>query len=1238
MTLSGSQSGATTTSSGDYSFTVAAGGNYTVTPSLAGYTFAPPSQTYTNLNGSQTDNFSATAVAQPTTIVSTFGPNDTTSTVDNDGIGSPSPSNNIQDEFASSFTPSASYTLDSITIAVENLSGTNQLTVYLASGVSQPGSPIESFSLAGIPSVYPGTIETVTSSLHPTLFAGTRYWVVVSAADLTNTYDAWALGLVPIPGELYEQHEFASSTAWFAPPGSPTGAPPGDATGAFSVAGYQVANYTISGQVSLLGAGLNGVAMTLSGSQSGATTTSSGNYSFTVAAGGNYTVTPSLAGYTFAPPSQTYTNLNGSQTDNFSATAVVTNYTISGQVSLLGAGLNGVAITLSGSQSGATTTSSGNYSFTVAAGGNYTVTPSLVGYTFAPPSQNYINLNGNQTANFSAVSGLSINPGGVVNDASYTAPVAAGSIAAAFGDFLLAAPVTDNSSPLVTSLSGLSLQFGTGPLAPLFYASAGQINFQIPWELAGQSQTTLTAALNGASSAAQTVSLAPFAPAIFTTNGQGTGPGAILDSNYHLVSSTNPTTAGATILIYCTGLGPVTNQPPTGSPGPSGPLARTIMTPTVTIGGALANVPFSGLAPGYVGLYQVNAQVPAGSASGDSVPIAISIGGVDSQTGVTVAVAPGVSSTGLSVTSLSTATPLPLTPLYIATSGVNPSAPLIVQFSNAAGFAFSESPIRIGSDGTVVAAVPLYVTPGTGMIGPGSVLLSLTQNDITTPPVAVSIQDLPSVSAYGVQPGQISHAVLDANAMILSRRLNEFQALQLLAGNAIDTSKAQAAVKSLLTAMLQAQIDIDQVASNPSLAIPAAVAKDGSLSSFDASSLDLMDRVTAVFLTQTFGTLLSQAPQTSPSSRPLLFEAYRPADSGSSVLNVLATLTSLEKVNVVTGLADTFVTLTKNALEGNPTTLLQLMDQSTATVGGATSLIGTVAQNPLVGAWGAAISNVYLVTNDIVDVVAFAGAASTNNQALWNAAIDEMQQNTKANMVALASLTAAYPPIAGTNLALGVSAVATLINVGSNIDTIMGPQTDAGTSVIGNSQLTPNIITADLLGGDGHVDLSGDDYVRQAGITFQLGGTTTLNSLTDVNGDYSLIFPIGVAGVNYSNTQAQVVDPISGQTLGTYSVNLSNATVDSQFPQVTANYPSEPSGYSESWCQKLLWASNLFIHDDIIAIEDSESTDPYLASLISPEQAFADLAGDLADRTSLLSSSGCWVELDSISQNPPKWP
>jgi hypothetical protein len=182
-----------------------------------------------------------------------------------------------------------------------------------------------------------------------------------------------------------------------------------------NLSGNQTANftanlvtYTISGQVTLNGAGLSGVTVTLSGGANNtATTGSSGNYSFSnLTSGLNYVVTPSLSGYTFSPPSQGFTGLNVNQSGiNFAATAVTTSYTISGQVTLNGAGLSGVTVTLSGGANNtATTSSSGNYSFSNLTGGlNYVVTPSLSGYTFSPPSQGFTGLNVNQSGiNFAA--------------------------------------------------------------------------------------------------------------------------------------------------------------------------------------------------------------------------------------------------------------------------------------------------------------------------------------------------------------------------------------------------------------------------------------------------------------------------------------------------------------------------------------------------------------------------------------------------------------------------------------------------------------------------------------------------------------------------------------------------------------------------------------------------------------------------------------------------------------------
>jgi uncharacterized protein (TIGR03437 family) len=103
------------------------------------------------------------------------------------------------------------------------------------------------------------------------------------------------------------------------------------------------------------------------------------------------------------------------------------------------------------------------------------------------------------------------------------------------------------------------------------------------------------------------------------------------------VGASRPARTGEFLSIYCTGLGQVTNSPGAGNPALTSPLSQTQSTPLVTIGGVTAKVQFSGLAPGFAGLYQVNVQVPDGISPGEAVPVVVTIGGVASNT-ATIAV------------------------------------------------------------------------------------------------------------------------------------------------------------------------------------------------------------------------------------------------------------------------------------------------------------------------------------------------------------------------------------------------------------------------------------------------------------------------------------------------------------------------------------------------------------------------------------------------------------------------
>jgi uncharacterized protein (TIGR03437 family) len=205
----------------------------------------------------------------------------------------------------------------------------------------------------------------------------------------------------------------------------------------------------------------------------------------------------------------------------------------------------------------------------------------------------------------------------IQNAASFSYNNAAGSLASVFGVDLAAS----NSSVTVTGSSG------TYPAAT-FYVAPNQINFQIPWEVAGDAEVLVKI---------DTVSirlpLSATAPGIFALNSQGTGPGAIINANTGAFALAS---VGQSISIYCTGLGPVTGTPPADDT-PASVSTPITASATVSIGGIAVTPSYAGLAPGFVGLYQVNAQVPTGVASGNAVPVFITVGGVVSNT-VTIAV------------------------------------------------------------------------------------------------------------------------------------------------------------------------------------------------------------------------------------------------------------------------------------------------------------------------------------------------------------------------------------------------------------------------------------------------------------------------------------------------------------------------------------------------------------------------------------------------------------------------
>lgn len=222
--------------------------------------------------------------------------------------------------------------------------------------------------------------------------------------------------------------------------------------------------------------------------------------------------------------------------------------------------------------------------------------------------------------------------GGIVNGASFApgAPVAPGSIVSIFGVDLAEFFGGASAVPLPIALKHVSVSFdfpetGLSVAAPLFYASPGQLNVQVPWEFAGHNFAIVKVRINDTVSNTITLSLRDTAPAVFEFNYQGQQLGVATHADGSVITPANPARRGETIIVYGTGFGSVQTPQSTGQAAPGGEVRLNII-PVSTVG----SVVFAGLAPNFVGLNQLNVRISSGIASG-AQELRFSTGGLTSK-------------------------------------------------------------------------------------------------------------------------------------------------------------------------------------------------------------------------------------------------------------------------------------------------------------------------------------------------------------------------------------------------------------------------------------------------------------------------------------------------------------------------------------------------------------------------------------------------------------------------------
>ncbi|MGH9674744.1 MAG: hypothetical protein ACRD44_16320, partial [Bryobacteraceae bacterium] len=234
-----------------------------------------------------------------------------------------------------------------------------------------------------------------------------------------------------------------------------------------------------------------------------------------------------------------------------------------------------------------------------------------------------------------------LSPGGTVNVANYRPEFTAGGLVSIFGRSLGDSAVF-SATPLPYLLGGACVTLNDRPM-PLMMTSPGQINAQIPPGLAAGRYTLMARSVDRRlASTSQQITVSRYAPAVFVdANGQP----AILHPDGRYVSPANPARRDRTIVLYAVGLGATRGGDITeGNPAPAAPLAETervqVFFGDPRIRESEVIVDWSGLVPGFIGLYQLNLRVPGAHVSGERLPVTLRIGGVDSP--VTGALAPFV--------------------------------------------------------------------------------------------------------------------------------------------------------------------------------------------------------------------------------------------------------------------------------------------------------------------------------------------------------------------------------------------------------------------------------------------------------------------------------------------------------------------------------------------------------------------------------------------------------------------
>ena len=234
------------------------------------------------------------------------------------------------------------------------------------------------------------------------------------------------------------------------------------------------------------------------------------------------------------------------------------------------------------------------------------------------------------TALFDAVAAIA--PTGVQNGAGKTPQpgVAPGSVISIFGSNLAADVVTGPGSPLAQTLSGTVVQ-AASRLLPLFFVSPGQINAELPADLAEGPQTLVVSA-QGQPDVHASFTVVRNAPGLFEQAVNGQSFAVAVHQDGSAVTLGSPAGHGELLTVYGTGFGPTHPVRPVGFAVPQTPPFALLDAASVLVGDAVIPAENAFAAPGSVAVDIVQFRLGDGAPSATNAPLRVSINGELSNT------------------------------------------------------------------------------------------------------------------------------------------------------------------------------------------------------------------------------------------------------------------------------------------------------------------------------------------------------------------------------------------------------------------------------------------------------------------------------------------------------------------------------------------------------------------------------------------------------------------------------